>query len=156
MKNNQVDKDLIIRNLQCEIGRTFKFVRTATTHQCSNNLLKGFEYKNHNIENGSNALFFNAYPNKFKYGHSTWICEDCLNNYIEGIKMNDELLKEKNKFYLIWCATKQVGTHKHFTFKEAEKEAVRLAKINPGESFVILESKAFAKIEKPTEVFYYE
>ena len=73
-----------------------------------------------------------------------------------SIKMNDELLKEKKKFYLIWCATKHVGTHKHFTFKEAEKEAVRLAKINPGESFVILESKAFAKIEKPTEVFYYE
>ena len=70
--------------------------------------------------------------------------------------MNDDLVKDKKKFYLIWCINRNVGNHKHFSFKDAEKEALILAKLNPGESFVILESKAFAKIEKPAEIFYYE
>lgn len=45
-----------------------------------------------------------------------------------------------SEFWMVWNPNGRAPTHKHRTLVEAEREAQRLARMIPGESFVILEA----------------
>ena len=54
---------------------------------------------------------------------------------------------EANKeqpFFVVWCLTKSVPTVQHRLRENAEREASRLADLNPGERFYTLEACSYA------------
>lgn len=49
---------------------------------------------------------------------------------------------ETRKFWFVWNENGRNPTYKHQTFDSAKIEAERLANLNPGQTFVVLESRA--------------
>jgi hypothetical protein len=45
-----------------------------------------------------------------------------------------------NKFWMVWNPLRSQPTHKHHSFESAKTEAERLARANPNEEFIVLES----------------
>lgn len=56
---------------------------------------------------------------------------------------------ERDKFWLVWRLGGGAPTVKHFDKADAEREAERLAKCNPGETFYVLKTVAAATAEDP-------
>ena len=54
----------------------------------------------------------------------------------------------KEEFWLVWNENKKESpTHKHGFVEKAEAEAERLAKANPGETFVVLKSVSYRVVD---------
>lgn len=58
------------------------------------------------------------------------------------------------KFWMVWKEKGSLPTVLHSTLEYAEKEAERLARLNPGEKFIVIESVKFCTIDNP--VHWYE
>lgn len=43
-------------------------------------------------------------------------------------------------FWFVWCAERDAPRHKHPSLQSAEREAERLARLNRGQRFYVLES----------------
>jgi len=54
-------------------------------------------------------------------------------------------MDEEAPFWMVWNPHGHAPTHKHLKLDDANKEAERLARLNPGEAFHILEAKAMCK-----------
>ncbi len=53
------------------------------------------------------------------------------------------------KFYLVWNEQGSCPTYKHPSLEDAEREATRLAKQNPGCKFHVLESVSTLEVPDP-------
>lgn len=51
---------------------------------------------------------------------------------------------ERDKFWIVWRLHGGAPTVKHYDKSDAEREAERLAKANPGETFYVLKTTAAA------------
>ena len=54
-------------------------------------------------------------------------------------------------FYLVWEPLGGYTRHRHNNRQEAEYEAVRLAKENPGKEFYVLRALSMSKKEEPVK-----
>lgn len=56
---------------------------------------------------------------------------------------------DKEEFWLVWNENKKEfpPKHKHGFIEKAEAEAERLAKANPGETFVVLKSVSYRVVD---------
>ena len=53
------------------------------------------------------------------------------------------------KFWMVWRENGNAPVAMHPSLKSAEEEAARLARLNPGKNFVVLESVKFCTIDDP-------
>lgn len=51
---------------------------------------------------------------------------------------------ENEGFWLVWCPQRDVPTHRHDSFLDAQKEAMRLAEKHPGNTFYVLVATGMA------------
>jgi hypothetical protein len=53
------------------------------------------------------------------------------------------------RFWMVWNVGNRAPAYKHHSLKDAEIEAERMAKINPGSEFVVLEAVSACKYVTP-------
>lgn len=63
---------------------------------------------------------------------------------------------DSKKFWFVWNPQGRAPTYKHETRESAEAEATRLACLNEGETFVVLESLGHFKTIDPVEFVEHE
>lgn len=56
------------------------------------------------------------------------------------------------QFWMVWNPNRNPPTHRHDTEASAETEAERLAKLNPGEHFIILEAVGLRVVDNMQRV----
>ena len=56
-----------------------------------------------------------------------------------------------SKFYLVWTSKRGAAspTYRHLSYGQAHTEAVRLSKVNPEETFIVLEAKSQVRTRIP-------
>lgn len=58
-------------------------------------------------------------------------------------------------FYMIWnSARSNMPSYKHGTYQAAEKEATRLASLNPGKEFIVLQAVCSIKKQNVEKVIF--
>ncbi|MEM9423045.1 MAG: hypothetical protein AAF986_11220 [Pseudomonadota bacterium] len=62
--------------------------------------------------------------------------------------MADGSLSEKYKFWMVWREGSPTTRFRHSFKEDAEREAERLANLNPGETFYVLKTVAAMTVEK--------
>lgn len=62
--------------------------------------------------------------------------------------------KKSRQFWVVWNDRQYPPTRKHWTLEEAQDEAERLARNNPGEWFYILKASEYRMAEKPPVTTY--
>lgn len=61
-------------------------------------------------------------------------------------------MNEKH-FWMVWCPAKYAPTFRHETELAARAEAARLARLNPGNEFFVLESTSSARCTEPQVIY---
>lgn len=54
-----------------------------------------------------------------------------------------------NKFWLVWSPQGNNPAHRHYTESDAERESRRLARLNPGKEFFVLQATKMSKYVEP-------
>ncbi|WP_201829608.1 hypothetical protein [Microvirga zambiensis] len=61
-------------------------------------------------------------------------------------------MSHDQSFFVVWNPFAGPPTFRHPTYDDARREAVRLAGLNRGQEFIVLEARAIAKLREPVEV----
>ena len=61
-------------------------------------------------------------------------------------------MSQEQSFFVVWNPQAGPPTYRHPTYDDARREAVRLARMNNGQEFIVLEARAIAKVRDPVEV----
>lgn len=64
--------------------------------------------------------------------------------------------KTEDVFWMVWNPARNPPSFKHESLIAATNEAERLARIHPGQTFVVLEAKTARRVNEPMQVIRFE
>lgn len=67
--------------------------------------------------------------------------------------INEPDQPDQFEFWMVWCPKGRAPTAKHGSHEQAKREAERLSKMNPNESFYILRAEGYVRTIAPTQFY---